>query len=108
MTYVYTHIEPMSMEAAVMAVKTGVVSEKPHGNLNASIRERIKRKMAEAKEKAEETMREEVEKDPDKDFPARKLRGMRVRGQLTRFDDSSLLTKEELEEDKVLQVRPKK
>ena len=90
------------MEAAVMAVKTGVVSDKP-SNLNASIRERIKKKMLEAKEKAEETMREEVEKDPDRDAPARKLRGMRARDTITRFDEN-VLSKEELEEEKLLQV----
>ena len=87
-----------------MAAKSGVVSDKAPANLNASIRERIKKKMMETKEKAEETMREEVEKDPDKDFPARKLRGMRARDLATRFDEPSLLTKDELEEDKLLQV----
>ncbi|XP_072045143.1 coiled-coil and C2 domain-containing protein 2A-like isoform X2 [Amphiura filiformis] len=95
--------EPMSMEDAIMSVKTGMVSEKAPGNLNASIRERIKKKMLQTKEKAEETMREEVEKDPDRDFPARKLRGMRARDTITRFDESTILTKEEIEEDKMLQ-----
>ena len=41
--------EPMSMEEAVMAAQTGIVTAKPASNLNASIRERIKMKVMKAK-----------------------------------------------------------
>ncbi|XP_038057381.1 coiled-coil and C2 domain-containing protein 2A-like isoform X2 [Patiria miniata] len=95
--------EPMSMEEAVIAAQTGVVMPESSKNLNASIRERIKMRVMKAKEKAEEKEREEVEKDPEKDLPSRLLRGLRARDMATRFDDPSFLTKEEEEEDKILQ-----
>ena len=37
-------------------------------------------------------MREEVEKDPEKDLPSRMLRGMRARDMATRFDDPSFVS----------------
>ena len=37
-------------------------------------------------------MREEVEKDPDKDAPSRMLRGMRARDMATRFDDPKFVS----------------
>ncbi|XP_041483934.1 coiled-coil and C2 domain-containing protein 2A-like isoform X2 [Lytechinus variegatus] len=90
------------MAAAVLAAKAGVETGKVPSTMNATIRERIRKKMAEAKEKAEESMKDEVAKDPDKDLPARRLRGLRARDMATRFDEPSLLTKEEIEEDKML------
>ncbi|XP_071499381.1 coiled-coil and C2 domain-containing protein 2A-like [Diadema antillarum] len=94
--------EQLNMAAAVEAAKAGVPSDQAATSLNATIRERIRRKITEAKEKAEESMKDEVARDPDKDLPARRLRGLRARDMATRFDEPSLLTKEELEEDKML------
>ncbi|XP_071836357.1 coiled-coil and C2 domain-containing protein 2A-like [Apostichopus japonicus] len=79
------------------------VTGKDSTNLNASIQERIKKRIMEAKQKAEQSLKEEVQRDPDKDLPGRRLRGLRARDLATRFDEPSLLTKEEIEEDKKLQ-----
>eukprot|EP00057_Strongylocentrotus_purpuratus_P020191 XP_011674665.1 PREDICTED: coiled-coil and C2 domain-containing protein 2A [Strongylocentrotus purpuratus] len=90
------------MAAAVLGSKTSVETGKAPSTMNATIRDRIRKKMAEAKEKAEESMKVEVANDPNKDLPARRLRGLRARDKATRFDEPSLLTKEEIEEDKML------
>ncbi|XP_033097939.1 coiled-coil and C2 domain-containing protein 2A-like isoform X1 [Anneissia japonica] len=88
--------EPMSMDEAVLAAKTGVSpGDKAQPSFNTAIKERIRRKMQQTKEKAEQKMKEEVENDKEKDRPARRLRLRPRTTATTRFDDPSLMTKEE-------------
>ncbi|XP_070555815.1 coiled-coil and C2 domain-containing protein 2A-like isoform X3 [Ptychodera flava] len=83
----------MSAEEAVLAVAAGTAgsSSPAPANLNQSIRDRLRKKMSQMKEKAEEEKKEDDEKEPGKVVtgkpPPRRLRGMRGRQLATRFDE---------------------
>ncbi|XP_071964631.1 coiled-coil and C2 domain-containing protein 2A-like isoform X2 [Antedon mediterranea] len=89
--------EPMNLDEAVVAAKAGGVSagDKTPSNINTAIKERIRRKIQHTKEKEEQKMKDDVENDQEKDRPTRRLRSRPRTTATTRFDDPSLMTKEE-------------